>query len=167
MLALIEKCPPAGRLPEKIEIELTAAEALAGQKQALGRFRKYEKEVDAEKSSPLDWFYVEMLAGTVEEHSGLPDSAEGRLRTALSVAKREGRQQPADSVEIYVRLAQLLTSSGRRQELGRWLARGYRLPNAPAEPFLPRIRWWLTCGLWRRCERDGRKAIPRLRSSLC
>jgi serine/threonine protein kinase len=104
--------------PEKIEIELAAAEALAGRKEALERFRKYEKELDVEKPSPLDWSYVEMLAGTVEEHCGFPDSAEGRLRAALSVAKVEGRQQPADRVEIYVRLAQLLVSSGRRQEAG-------------------------------------------------
>ncbi|MGD1092894.1 MAG: serine/threonine-protein kinase [Bryobacteraceae bacterium] len=104
--------------PDKIEIELAAAEALAGQKEALTRLRKYEKELDVEKSSPLDWSYLEMLAGIVEQRCGFPDSAEERLRAALSIAKKEGRQQPADRVEIYVRLAQLLVSSGRRQEAG-------------------------------------------------
>jgi hypothetical protein len=112
--------------PDKIQIELSAAEALDSQKDALLRFRKHEKELDAEKPSPLDWVYVETMAGIVEGRSGFFGPAEQRFRAALAVSEKEGRQQPADRVEIYLRLAQLLAASGHRHEAASVARQGLR-----------------------------------------
>jgi hypothetical protein len=59
---------------------------------------------------------VRSQLGIVEGRSGLTAQAEQRFRAALAVSEKAGSRQPADRVEIYVRLAQLLVASGRREE---------------------------------------------------
>ena len=57
-----------------------------------------------------------LFAGIVEARYGSKASAERHLRSALATQEKEMTRQPDISVEIYVRLAELLRATGREKE---------------------------------------------------
>ena len=134
---MLEQRPTAYLGRESVEIELAAVEALSGNRHALERFQKYAQELDVEKTSPIDWSYLEMLAGIVEAHCGLTDSAEPRFRAALSTSRKEALRQPEDRIEIYVNLAQLLSSSGRQKEADALAHEGLQVAAQAYGSFFP------------------------------
>jgi serine/threonine protein kinase len=101
---------------DQLEIELAADETLAGQPQGLSRFQKVGAAVEADCTAPPDFIRYHLLAGIVESGNGLRDSAERHLRAALATSEKALSRQPADRVEIYLRLSQLLAASHREQE---------------------------------------------------
>jgi len=101
---------------DQLEIELAADETLAGQPQALSRFQKVSASVAADSTAPAEFVRFHLLAGIVESGNGLHDSAEQHLRAALAKSAKELSRQPADRVEVYLRLAQLLSVSHREQQ---------------------------------------------------
>jgi tetratricopeptide (TPR) repeat protein len=100
----------------QLEIELAADEALAGRPQALSRLKKVSAQVRADSTAPTDQVRFHLLSGIVEANGGSHDSAERHLRAALETSEKELPRQPADRVEIYLRLAKLLAVSHREQE---------------------------------------------------
>ncbi|HLK20792.1 MAG TPA: serine/threonine-protein kinase [Bryobacteraceae bacterium] len=101
---------------DQLEIELAANETLAGQPQGLSRFQKVSAAVEADSGAPVESVRFHLLAGIVESGNGLRPSAERHLRAALATSQKELARQPADRVEIYLRLAQTLAASGRNSE---------------------------------------------------
>jgi len=99
-----------------LEIELAANEALAGKPQALARFEKVSEQVRADSTAPTEQLRFHLLSGIVEANSGSHDSAERHLRAALETSEKQLPRQPAERVEIYLRLAKLLAVSRREQE---------------------------------------------------
>jgi hypothetical protein len=57
-----------------------------------------------------------LFAGIVEARYGSSTSAERHLRAALTTQEKEMSRQPDLSVEVYLRLAELLRASGRPEE---------------------------------------------------
>jgi eukaryotic-like serine/threonine-protein kinase len=100
----------------QLEIELAANEALGNKPQALSRLRKVSAQVEADSTAPVESLRFHLLSGIVETGSGSHESAERHLRSALATSEKELSRQPADRVEIYLRLAQVLAASHREQE---------------------------------------------------
>jgi hypothetical protein len=109
---------------DQLEIELAADETLAGQPQGLSRFQKVSAAVEADATSPAEFVRFHLLAGIVESGNGLHDSAERHLRAALAKSEKELSRQPADRVEIYLRLAQSFAASHREQQAADVTRRG-------------------------------------------
>jgi len=99
-----------------IQLELATAEALAGKAGALSRLRSVEGPLTASTYAAVERVRLQLLCAIVEAHSGLADSAERRLRSALALSEKEVPRQPAERVELCLRLAQLLVSKGRQPE---------------------------------------------------
>jgi serine/threonine protein kinase len=106
--------PYLGR--DQIEMELAAVESLSGDPQSLRRWQNAWGRLQATPLTAAERVHFEMISGIVEAHFGSPDSAERHLRAAIVMGEKELPRQPADRVEIYLRLAELLANSGRRQE---------------------------------------------------
>jgi serine/threonine protein kinase/tetratricopeptide (TPR) repeat protein len=100
----------------QLEIELAADEALARKPQALARLEKVRELVRADSTAPVERLRFYLLSGIVESGSGLYDPAERDLRAALETSEKELPHQPADRVEVYLRLAGVLAASHRQQE---------------------------------------------------
>ena len=126
-LDLLNQRPTSYMGKDDVEMELAADEALAGKPQALSRLKKIEPQLQASASSAGERIRFHMLTGIVEAHSGLQDSAERHFRTALATSEKELPRQPADRVEICVRLAQVLAASHREQEAADVAREGLRV----------------------------------------
>src|ERR1039457_7539851 len=79
---------------------------------------------------PTDQVRFHLLSGIVEANGGSHDSAERHLRAALETSEKELPRQPADRVEIYLRLAKLLAVSHREQEAADVARQGLRYAEA-------------------------------------
>ncbi len=112
-LNLLNQRPTAYMGRDQVEMELAAAEALAGKPGALARLKNVGPRVEADSSAAGDRTRFELLSGIVEARSDLPGLAERHFRAALETSQKELPRQPADRVEIYLRLAQVLASSHR------------------------------------------------------
>jgi len=110
----------------QLEIELAANEALASRPQALSRLRKVSAQVEADSTAPPDLVRFHLLSGIVEAGSGSPESAERHFQAALITSQNKLPRQPADRVEIYLRLAQLLNLAHREQEAADVAQQGLR-----------------------------------------
>jgi serine/threonine protein kinase len=100
----------------QLEIELAANEALAGRPQAWPRLERVREQVRADSTAPTEQLRFYLLSGIVEAANGPHDRAERDLRAALELSEKELPRQPADRVEIYLRLAKLLAVSHRERE---------------------------------------------------
>lgn len=100
----------------ELEIELAANEALAGRPQALSRLERVRAQARTDATAPTEQLRFYLLSGIVEAANGPQDRAERDLRAALELSEKELPRQPADRVEIYLRLAKLLAVSHREQE---------------------------------------------------
>jgi serine/threonine protein kinase len=119
----------------ELEIELAANEALAGRPQALSRLKRVSAGVLAESTAPAELVRFHLLSGIVEANSGVRESAEQHLRSALDVSAKQLPRQPADRVEIYLRLAKLLDVSHREQEASDVARQGLRCAESNYGPF--------------------------------
>lgn len=123
-LDLLTARPTAYLGRDQIELELAADEALAGNRQALSLLRSVQKRLPSKELSTAEQIRTELLTGIVEDRSGLPDSAERHFRSALAASEKGLNRQPATRVEIYVRLAELLATSGKEREAAEVAGRG-------------------------------------------
>jgi len=129
-----------------LEIELAANEALAGRPRALARLKRVGAEVQADSTAPVEQVRFHLLSGIVEAGSGSPDSAERHFRAALETSEKELPRQPADRVEIYLRLARLLAVSHREQEAADAARQGLRCAESSygkffaQHPFVAELR---------------------------
>jgi len=112
--------------PDERALQLSAYEALAGNGRALGRLRDVEQRLSYSSGAPVDQIRHHLFSGIVESRGGSRATAEWHLRAALSVQKREMNRQPDLSVEICVRLMELLESSGRPKEAAAAARQGLR-----------------------------------------
>lgn len=115
-MQLLSQRPTAYLGRDQLELELAADEALAGTPTALSRLKNVGPRVQADVSTPGDRIRLHTLSGIVEAHSALSDLAERHFRDALATSVKELPRQPADRVEIYLRLSELLTASHREPE---------------------------------------------------
>jgi tetratricopeptide (TPR) repeat protein len=99
--------------PDELALQLAAYEALAGNPGALPRLRDVEGRLPS--VAAVDRIRHDLFAGIVEARYGSKAAAEGHLRSALATQQKE-MGQPDISVEIYVRLIELLRALGREQE---------------------------------------------------
>ena len=111
---------------EQFQMELAADEALSGKQEALALARGAWERLQAGTLCAVERLRFESIAGIVEARCGSAESAERHLRSALAISEQDVPRQPADRVEIYLRLAQLLTSQGRSQEAAGVAQRGLR-----------------------------------------
>jgi hypothetical protein len=102
--------------PDELALQLAAYEALAGNRGALTRLRDVEGRLTPASVAPVDQIRHHLFAGIVEARCGSKVSAEHHLRSALAIQEKEMSRQPDISVEIYVRLVELLRASGREEE---------------------------------------------------
>jgi hypothetical protein len=102
--------------PDERALQLAAYEALAGNRGALARLRDVEQRISYAAPAPVDRIRHHLFAGIVEARFGSKVSAEQHLRAALDAQEKEMSAQPDLSIEIYVRLMELLRASGRREE---------------------------------------------------
>ena len=119
----------------QLEIELAANEALGTKPQALSRLEKVSAQVEADSTAPVESLRFHLLSGIVETGSGSRESAERHLRTALATSEKDLPRQPADRVEIYLRLAQLLSLSHRDQEAAELARQGLQCAESSYGPF--------------------------------
>ena len=112
--------------PHELALQLAAYEALAGNPGSLARLRSVEGPLEAETVAPVDHIRNDLWAGMVEARFGSKAVAETRLRTALATREREMSRQPDLSVEICVRLMELLRASGREREAAETARQGLR-----------------------------------------
>ena len=119
----------------QLEIELAANEALAGRPQAWSRLEKVSEQVRADSTAPAERLRFYLLSGIVKAASGPHDHAERDLRAALELSEKELPRQPADRVEIYLRLANLLAVSHREQEASDVARQGLRCAESSYGPF--------------------------------
>jgi tetratricopeptide (TPR) repeat protein len=130
----------------QLEIELAADEALARKPQALARFEKVREQVQADSTAPIERVRFYLLAGIAEAGSGLDGPAERDLRAALETSEKELPHQPADRVEIYLRLAGVLAASHREQEAADVARQGLRCAESSygayfeQHPFVAHLR---------------------------
>jgi serine/threonine protein kinase len=110
--------------PDELALELAAYEALAGTGSALSRYRDVEERLTSAPAAPVDRIRHDLFAGIVEARYGSKTSAEQHLRSALRTQQKELSRQPDLSVEIYVRLVQLLRATGRHEEAADAARRG-------------------------------------------
>ena len=99
--------------PDELVLQLAAYEALAGNRNALARLRDVERRLTSSTAAPVDRIRHELFAGTVEARYGSKITAERHLRSALATQQTEMNRQPDLSVEIFVRLTELLRAEGR------------------------------------------------------
>ena len=83
-------------------------------------------QVEADSTAPPDLVRFHLLSGIVEAWSGSPESAERHFQAALITSQNKLPRQPADRVEIYLRLAQLLNLAHREQEAADVAQQGLR-----------------------------------------
>jgi hypothetical protein len=67
-----------------------------------------------------------LFTGIVEAHCGSKVAAEQHLRSALATQEKEMSRQPDLSVEIWVRLMELLRGEGREKEAAEAARQGLR-----------------------------------------
>jgi serine/threonine protein kinase/tetratricopeptide (TPR) repeat protein len=115
-LDLVTRKQAAFMGPDDLALQLAAYEALAGNRSALSRLREVEGRLTSGTVAPVDRIRHGLFAGIVEAHYGSKISAEQHLRCALAAQEKEMSRQPDLSVEIYVRLVELLRASGREAE---------------------------------------------------
>src|ERR1035441_7432973 len=115
-LDLVTRKQAAFMGPDDLALQLAAYEALAGNRSALSRLREVEGRLTSGTVAPVDRIRQGLFAGIVEAHYGSKISAEEHLRCALAAQEKEMSRQPDLSVEIYVRLVELLRASGREAE---------------------------------------------------
>jgi hypothetical protein len=115
-LDLVTRKQAAFMGPDDIALQLAAYEALAGNRRALSRLREAEGRLTSGTVAPADRIRHDLLAGIAEARYGSRISAEQHLRSALATQEKEMSRQPDLSVEIYVRLVELLRASGRQGE---------------------------------------------------
>jgi hypothetical protein len=102
--------------PDDLALQLAAYEALAGNRSALSRWCEVEGRLTSGTVAAVDCIRHDLLAGIVEARCGSKVAAERHLRSALATQQKEMSRQPDISVEIYVRLMELLRASGREKE---------------------------------------------------
>jgi serine/threonine protein kinase len=110
--------------PDERALQLAAYEALAGDRRAMARLRDVEQRLSYTAAAPVDRIRHHFFAGIVEARFGSKVTAERRLRSALATQEKEMSRQPDLSVEIYVRLMELLRATGRREEAAETARRG-------------------------------------------
>jgi tetratricopeptide (TPR) repeat protein len=123
-LDLVTRKQAAFMRPDDLALELAAYEALAGTPSALSRWRDVEERLTSATAAPVDRIRHDLFAGIVEARYGSKTSAERHLRSALATQEKELSRQPDLSVEIYVRLVELLRATGRRAEAADAARRG-------------------------------------------
>jgi len=129
-----------------LEIELAADEALAGKPHALARLEKVSEQARADSTAPTEQVRFHLLSGIVEANGGSQGSAEKHFRTALETSEKQLPRQPADRVEIYLRLAKLLAVSHREQEAADVARQGLRCAESSygtffaQHPFVAQLR---------------------------
>ena len=121
-IALLDQRPTPYMGRDQVDVELAATEALAGKPEALSRWREHAGMLKS--APPADLIRLEMLGGTVEGLMGDRTTAVRYLRDAIAVGERETPRQPGNHVEAFLRLAQVLTSSGDRDEAAKVAKRG-------------------------------------------
>jgi tetratricopeptide (TPR) repeat protein len=112
--------------PDELALQLAAYEALAGNRNAVDRLRDVEGRLPSGTVAPVDRIRHDLFAGIVEARFGSKVSAENRLRSALATQEKEMSRQPDLSVEIYVRLMELLRATGREKEAAEAARQGLR-----------------------------------------
>ncbi len=115
-LDLVTRKRAAFMEPDERALQLAAYEALAGNRNALSRLRDVEQRLSYTAVAPVDRIRHHLFAGMVEARCGSRVAAEQHLRAALATQEKEMNRQPDLSVEIYVRLVELLRASGREEE---------------------------------------------------
>jgi tetratricopeptide (TPR) repeat protein len=102
--------------PDERALQLAAYEALAGSRSALSRLRGVEQRISYTAVAPVDQIRHHLSAGMVEARCGSKAVAEQHLRAALAIQEKAMSRQPDLSVEVYVRLMELLRATGRDAE---------------------------------------------------
>ena len=102
--------------PDERALQLAAYESLAGNRDALPRLHDVEQRLSYTALAPVDRIRHHLFAGIVEARCGSAVAAERHLRSALDAQKEGMNQQPDLSVEIYVRLMELMHAMGRDAE---------------------------------------------------
>ena len=125
-LDLVTRKRAAFMEPDELTLQLAAYEALAGNRNSLSRLRDVEGHLTSGVVAPVDRIRHDLFAGIVEARYGSAVSAEHHLRAALATQKSEMSRQPDISVEIYVRLMELLRAAGREQETAETARNGLR-----------------------------------------
>jgi serine/threonine protein kinase len=115
-LDLVTRKQAAFMGPDDMALQLAAYEALAGDRSALSRLREVQGRLTSRTVAPVDWIRHDLWAGIVEARFGSKISAGQHLRSALATQEKEMSRQPDLSVEVYVRLVELLRASGRQEE---------------------------------------------------
>ncbi|MGA3024935.1 MAG: serine/threonine-protein kinase [Bryobacteraceae bacterium] len=110
--------------PDELTVQLAAYEALAGNRGALSRLRGVEGRLPS--VAAVGRIRHDLFAGIVEARCGSKAVAEQHLRSALATQEKEMSRQPDLSVEIYVRLMELLRATGRDKEAAVTARRGLR-----------------------------------------
>jgi hypothetical protein len=112
--------------PDELALQLAAYEALAGNPDSLARMRAVQGRIESGTVAPVDRIRHGLYAGMVEARFGSKAVAEARLRSALATREKEMSRQPDLSVEICVRLVELLRASGREREAAEAARQGLR-----------------------------------------
>ena len=102
--------------PDDLALQLSAYEALAGNPGGLARMHGVEGRLESATVASVDRIRRDLFSGIVEARCGSQVAAERHLRSALAVQEKEVGRQPDLSVEIYVRLMELLSGAGRKDE---------------------------------------------------
>jgi tetratricopeptide (TPR) repeat protein len=112
--------------PDELALQLAAYEALAGNRGALSRLQDVLGRLSSGTVAPVDRIRHDLFAGIVEARWGSKIEAERRLRSALATQQKEMSRQPDIGVEIYVRLMELLSATGRQKEAAETARQGLR-----------------------------------------
>jgi hypothetical protein len=94
----------------------------------------------------VDRIKHDLFAGIVEARCGSKAAAERHLRSALATQEKEMSRQPDISVEIYVRLMELLHATGRENEAAQAARQGLLAAERaygsyyPGHPFVVEMR---------------------------
>ncbi len=115
-LDLVTRRQAAFMGPDDMALQLSSYEALAGNRGALVRMREVDRRLTSGTAAPAEQIRHRLAAGIVEARYGSRVVAEEHLRAALAIQQNAMRRQPDLSVEIYLRLAELLHASGRSEE---------------------------------------------------
>ncbi len=102
--------------PDDLALQLAAYQALAGKASALAPLRELEARLLSAEGGTVDRIHRDLFAGIVEDRYGSKTEAEKRMRSGLKTAQEQMNRQPDLSVEIYVRLLELLHAAGRHSE---------------------------------------------------
>jgi len=121
-LDLVNRRRAAFMGPDELALQLAAYEALAGNREALARLRDVEGRLPS--VAAVDRIRHDLFAGIVEARCGSKAAAERHLRSALATQQKEMSRQPDLSVEIWVRLMELLRATGREKEAAETASQG-------------------------------------------